>query len=115
MNIYFQTNSDLSRMGTQVISGVNLGVLTKVDIWLAEYAKTYGLYIEFETNTCITTFMKGLHEEKIKIATIEVSKSKIKGEGSHAIVCINLEKHLKYLNVIEKIRNLEYVKYVEVL
>lgn len=98
-----------------VLIGVTLCILTKVDIWLAKYAKTCDLYIEFETNTCITSFMKELHEDKIKIATIEVSKSKIKGEASHAIVCINLEKHLKYLNVIEKIRNLEYVRYVEVL
>ncbi|MFI3200317.1 MAG: MgtC/SapB family protein [Eubacteriales bacterium] len=167
MNVHFQVDTDLSRMGAQVISGVGflgvgtimvtgqnkvkglttaaglwtcacvglaigigflegaivalvliwitLNILTKMDTWMLKYAKIYDLYIEFESSKGIGSFLREMRHDGIKITTFEVSKGKIKGEGPNAVVCLEIDKKVKTSEVLEKIKTLEYVRYLEVL
>ena len=90
-------------------------MLTKLDTKLHMYAKVFDLYIEFPNNQSVSEFMERLHKMEVKIYNFELSKSKIKGEGPNAIICIEVNSRGKRRNVLESIRGMVCVKYMEVL
>lgn len=92
-----------------------LVVLTKLDSKLLMYARVFDLYLEFPTNQSVSEFMEKLHAMDVKIYNFELSKTKIKGEGANAILCIEVSSLNKRAKVVEDIRNMECVKFVEVL
>lgn len=100
---------------TLILVMFTLKVLTNVDTQLHMYAKVFDLYIEFQSNQSVSEFMERLHKMEVKICNIEMSKSKIKGEGPNAIVCIEVNSRSKRRNVLESIRGMVCVKYMEVL
>ena len=100
---------------TLILVMFTLKVLTNVDTQLHMYAKVFDLYIEFQNNQSVSEFMDRLHKMEVKICNIEMSKSKIKGEGPNAIVCIEVNSLSKRRNVLESIRGMVCVKYMEIL
>ncbi len=100
---------------TLILVMITLKVLTKLDAMLHMYAKVFDLYVEFPNNQSVSEFMERLHKMEVKIYNIELSKSKIKGEGPNAIICIEVNSRRKRHNVLESIRGMVCVKYVEVL
>lgn len=100
---------------TLVLILFTLRVLSKIDIWLHRYAKVFDLYLEFETNKSVTAFMQKMHEWNVKVGTLEMAKSKIKNEGPTAIVSVELKKRKDRPHVLEEIRSLDCVKYMEEL
>lgn len=90
-------------------------LLWKVDVIIHRYAKVFDLYMEFETNKSISVFLQTMHEIGIKINSMEISKSKIKGEGPNAIVSIGIKRPLNGLKVISDIRDMDCIRYVEEL
>lgn len=90
-------------------------ILTKVDGWIERYAKSYELYLEFPTNKCVSAFISEMHEQGIKISNFEIGKSKIKGEGPNALVCIEVKEKKRRITILDEIRKMECVKYVEEL
>lgn len=89
--------------------------LWKVDIIIHRYAKVFDLYIEFETNKGISVFLQSMHEMNVRIHSMEISKSKIKGEGPNAILNIGIKRPLNGVEVMDYIRNMDCVRYVEEL
>ena len=79
------------------------------------YAMVFDLYIDFPNNQCVSEFMERLHKMEVKICNFELSKSKIKGEGPNAILCIEVNSRSKRHNVLESIRGMVCVKHVEIL
>ena len=100
---------------TLILVMFTLKVLTKLDTKLHMYAKVFDLYIEFPNNQSVSEFMERLHKMEVKIYNFELSKSKIKGEGPNAIICIEVNSRGKRRNVLESIRGMVCVKYMEVL
>ncbi len=100
---------------TLILVMFTLKILTELDSKLHMYAKVFDLYIEFPTNQSVSEFMERLHKMEVKIYNFELSKSKIKGEGPNAIICIEVNSRSKRRNVLESIRGMVCVKYVEVL
>lgn len=94
---------------------ITLRVLSKIDVWLQRYARVFDLYIEFETNKSVSSFMQQMHEWGVKVGTLEMSKSKLKGEGPNAIVNIEIKKRMERPRILDDIRELECVCYVEEL
>lgn len=90
-------------------------ILSKVDGWIERYAKSYELYLEFPTNKCVSAFISEMHEQGIKISNFEIGKSKIKGEGPNALVCIEVKEKKRRITILDEIRKMECVKYVEEL
>ena len=100
---------------TLILVMLSFKVLSLVDKLLDKYAKYYDLYLEFHANKNVTSFVKELRKRDIRISNLELGKSKIEGEGPNALATIEI-KNKKYRGVIlEEIRNLECVKYVEEL
>ena len=100
---------------TLILVMFTLEVLTALDTKLLMYAKVFDLYIEFPNNESVSQFMERLHKMEVKIYNMELSKSKIKGEGPNAIVCIEVNTLSKRRNVLESIRGMVCVKHVEIL
>ncbi len=100
---------------TLILVMITLKVLTKLDSKLHMYAKVFDVYVEFPNNQSVSEFMERLHKMEVKIYNIELSKSKIKGEGPNAILCIEVNSRSKRRNVLESIRGMVCVKYMEVL
>lgn len=100
---------------TLVLVMFTLKVLTNLDSQLLMYAKVFDLYIEFPTNQSVSEFMERIHKMEVKVCNFELSKSKIKGEGPNAILCIEVKSRSQRRNVLESIRGMVCVKYIEVL
>lgn len=94
---------------------LTLNVLTRIDVLLHKYAKVFDLYIEFETNKSVAVFIDEMHKENIKLSSFELGKSKIKGEGPNAIVSVEVPDKKKRPRLMDIIREMECVKFVEEL
>lgn len=90
-------------------------ILSKIDGWIEKYAKSYELYLEFPTNQSVSAFVNEMHEQEIKISNFELGKSKIKGEGPNALICIEVKDKNRRTTILEEIRKMKCVKYVEEL
>ncbi|MBQ8638405.1 MAG: MgtC/SapB family protein [Lachnospiraceae bacterium] len=167
MSVHFPSESDLGRLGAQVISGVGFlgvgtiivtgknqirGLTTAAGLWtcaclglaagigymegvvlgtafalftfkilnyvdhlLPRYAKVYDLYLEFERNQSIRGFRDALRSEELKLVMFEVSKSRIKGEGPTAIATIEVKDKSRRAVVMDVLREIDGVRYVEEL
>lgn len=93
----------------------SFNVLTKIDREVEKYAKTFDLYLEFATNKCITAFVGEMRDRGIKINNIEIGKSKIKGEGPNALISVEVRERKRRITILDELRELECVKYVEEL
>lgn len=100
---------------TLVLVVFSFKILSKVDVWIEKYAKSYELYLEFPTNKCVSAFISEMHEQGVKISNFEIGKSKIKGEGPNALVCIEVKEKNRRVTIVDEIRRMECVKYVEEL
>ncbi len=90
-------------------------ILNYLDYLMQKHKKVFDLYLEFESNRSIAQFMEEIHKEDYKLSLFELSKSKIKGEGPTAIVTIEVKDKNKRSLFMDKLRNMEGLKYVEEL
>lgn len=88
-------------------------VLNRVDGWIHKYAKIFDLYIEFPNNKSVSEFVNELHTKNIKISNFELGKSKIKGEGPNALICIELKDRGHRDKILHEIRSMNCVRYLE--
>ncbi len=100
---------------TLILVVITLEILTKVDVLLHKYAKVFDLYVEFSTNKSVSTFIHDLRAKDIRISSFELGKSKIKGEGPNAIVCIEVHERNQRATVLEEIRSMDCVTFLEEL
>ena len=82
---------------------------------MQKHKKVFDLYLEFESNRSIAQFMEEVHKEDYKLSVFELSKSKINGEGPTAVVTIEVKDKNKRALFMDKLRNMEGLKYVEEL
>lgn len=100
---------------TLILVVFSFEILSKIDGWIEKHAKSYELYLEFSTNKCVTAFVNEMHEQGIKICEFELGKSKIKGEGPNALISIEVKDKKRRIKILDDIRKMECVKYVEEL
>lgn len=94
---------------------LTLKILTKIDGILHKYAKVFDLYIEFDTNKGVTLFIEEMRKQDLKISGFELGKSKIKGEGPNAIASVEVSDRARRPRVLDIIREMECVRFVEEL
>ncbi len=96
-----------------VLAMFTFKVLNRVDGWIHKYAKIFDLYIEFPNNKSVSEFVNELHARSIKISNFELGKSKIKGEGPNALICIELKERGQRDKIMHEIRSMNCVRYLE--
>lgn len=94
---------------------ITLNILTRVDAWLHTYAKVFDLYVEFPTNKSVSEFRAELQARGVKMVSFALSKSKIKGEGPNAIICIEAKSRDDRVSIVDAIRKMETVRFIEEL
>ena len=96
-----------------VLAMFTFKVLNQVDGWIHKYAKIFDLYIEFPNNKSVSEFVNELHGRNIKISNFELGKSKIKGEGPNALICIEVKERGQRDKILHEIRSMNCVRYLE--
>lgn len=92
-----------------------LKVMTKVDGYVYNHSKVLDLYIGFHSITEITGFMEHLRNKEIKILHFEIEKSKLKEEGSAALITIEIPKKSLRVDILNQLQQMEGVDFVEEL
>lgn len=100
---------------TLILVIFSFNVLSKIDGWIEQNAKTHELYLEFPTNQCVSEFINEMHQREIKIMNFELGKSKIKGEGPNAVICIEIKNKKQRTTIMDDIHKMTCVKYAEEL
>ncbi len=98
-----------------VLVEITLSLLTRLDAWLLAHTSVINLYIEFPTNKSVTVFMDSLRTREVKVSSLQLGKSHLKGEGPNAIMSIEVPNRQERATIVEDIRVMDCVRYVEVL
>lgn len=91
-----------------------LRILGKLDVVVHRHAKVFDLYLEFKDNKGLTQFVEKMREENHKISMLQIGKGDV-NEGPNAVVSLEIQNHAKRMNLLDDIRCLEYVRFVEEL
>lgn len=91
-----------------------LRILGKLDVVVHRHAKVFDLYLEFTDNKGLTKFVEKMREEQNKITVLQIGKGDV-GEGPNAVVSLEIKDHSKRPGLIDDLRCLEYIRFVEEL
>ena len=91
-----------------------LRILGKLDVVVHRHAKVFDLYLEFIDNKGLTQFVEKMREERHKISMLQIGKGDV-NEGPNAVVSLEIQDHAKRATLLDDIRCLEYVRFVEEL
>ena len=100
---------------TLILMLVTLKVLTRLDALLLRYAKVFDLYIEFDSSKNVSLFLQKMRELSVKVETLEMTKGKGPDKVPGAVISVEILKKRERLNLLDEIRTLEFVRYVEEL
>jgi putative Mg2+ transporter-C (MgtC) family protein len=88
-------------------------VFNRLDIFVREHAVVYDFYIEFATGSSVARFIDAMRNRGVKISNIELTKSRIKGEGPSAIITLEIrDRHVRE-TILGEIQSLEFVRFAE--
>lgn len=99
---------------TLVIILVTLRVLAKVDLRMHRFAKSFELYIEFDSGEDIRRFIQDVKLENLsRVKSIDVTTSRIDGSGHAAIMGFEMWQGKRRPEFVEWIHGLKYIPYLE--
>ncbi len=95
---------------------VNFRILAKVDAIVRRFSRIFDLYLEFDTDRNVSCFLKEMRKRGIKTEVLGISKEKNPEKITTAIVTVKMQKRNNgHFDLIDEIRELDFVKYVEEL
>lgn len=99
---------------TLIIIMVTLRVLAKLDLRMHRYAKSFELYIEFDSGEDIRRFIQDVKLQNMsRVKAIDVTTSRIDGSGHAAIVGFEMWQGKNRPEFVEWIHGLNYIPYLE--
>lgn len=96
-----------------VLVMIDLIIVTKIDHYIIEHSKMIDLYIEFQNIRAMSEFVGVMRENNISFQFSDMNKVQIKGAGVAAMSTIKLKRRREQESVINIIRNVDGVKFVE--
>ncbi len=98
---------------TLIFIVVALRLLNRIDVFLQKHAKIFDLYLEMDNGKSVGMFLQEMRKKQIRAEAIETTKTKVPGSFSSIVVTIWVEHYKMRAELIDEIRNLDYVHYVE--
>lgn len=99
---------------TFAIIMVTLRVLAKVDLRMHRFAKSFELYIEFNSGEDIRRFIQEVKLQNLsRVVSVDVTKSRIDGRGHAAIVGFEMWQGKNRPQLVEWIHQRDYIPYLE--
>lgn len=99
---------------TLVIIIFTLRVLAKLDQRMHRFAKSFELYIEFNTGEDIRRFVQDVKVQNLgRITSIDVTESRIDGSGHAAIMGFEMWQGKNRPALVEWIHQRNYIPYIE--
>ena len=93
--------------------GIVLRLLNRLDTFLQKNAKVFDLYLELENGKSIGLFLQEMREQNVRTEIIETTKTKFPSKCSALVVSMGVDHYSKRTEIIDVIRNLDYIRYVE--
>lgn len=90
-----------------------LRVLSKLDLHMHHYAKSFELYVEFNAATDIRRFMEDVSRQNVSLRSVEVTKSRIDGSRQAANIGFEMRRGKDRPDLLDWIRGRDYVLYLE--
>ncbi len=90
-------------------------VLDRLDKFIHRHSKTIDLYLEFYSNNDINSLVSWLHEHRVKVDNINITKSSIKGERPVATLTVIAPDEQTRSSLVEMLRESEFIRYSEEL
>ena len=78
-----------------------------------KHAKVFDLYLELENGKSIGLFLQEMRSRNVKTETVETTKNKLPGKFSSLVVTLEVNHYNMRPELIDEIRNFDYVHYVE--
>lgn len=100
---------------TLVLILVTLKFLSKVDDLIHKSSKVFDLYIEFDCNKSVGVFIEEMRRQNLKINNFELGKSKLKTDGPNAMASVEVEDRYKRPIILQIIREMPGIRFVEEL
>lgn len=95
-----------------ILGGIT--ILQKLDFYMLTHAKEVEFYIEFEKVQEVGEILAYLKEQKVQVATLEITKSRTMGSDKIGMfITLRTEKFWSNLSLIEIFTNLPQVLYIE--
>lgn len=94
---------------------ITLKFLTRLDALLHRCSKVFDLYIEFDSNKNVRQFLQRMQELGVKVDTLEVTKGKGTDKIPSAVICVEMQKKKERMILLDEIRTMEFIRYVEEL
>ena len=85
-----------------------------MDAVVHRHAKVFDLYLEFTNNKGLTEFIEKMREEQHKISVLQIGKGDV-DEGPNAVVSLEIKDYSKRASLIDDLRCMESIKFVEEL
>ena len=92
-----------------------LKVLNRVDEEIHRRSRVFDAYVEFDSSGGASLFFEEMRKINVKISNFELCKSKVKGEGPTAVATLEVERAEDKPNLLNAIRDLRFVRYIEEL
>ena len=73
------------------------------------------IYIEFDSSKNVSQFLQWMRELEVKVNTLELIKGKGPEKVPSAVISIEMQQKRARVNLLDDIRTLEFVRYVEEL
>lgn len=76
---------------TLILIMITLKIMTKVDGVVHDHANIFDFYLEFNNGKQVALFLDEMRAKDLRIASFELVKSKIKGEGPSATMTVEVK------------------------
>ena len=90
-------------------------VLDRLDKFIHRHSRTIDLYLEFYNNSDINSLVSWMHEHRVRVDNINITRSSIKGEGPVATLTVIAPDEQTRSSLVEMLRESEFIRYSEEL
>jgi putative Mg2+ transporter-C (MgtC) family protein len=88
-------------------------VFNRIDLYVREHANEFNFYIELSQGTGVAMFMDEMQKRNVKIVSMELDKSRFKGNGPSAIITLEIHDRHRKTTILSEIQSMDFIRFAE--